>query len=147
MSFIVVVVAACCSNCFSNLRVWQTFADTPPLLATTSDYDASVFETTIRVAGGMLAAYELTGDEMYVHRTAELVDRLLPAYDTPTGLPHNIINLMTLEARNPSWARSVRAAALLLTTTSSFTHHVVACRHRRCPSLGLSSWSTSSSVL
>lgn len=72
-----------------------------------SDYDASVFETTIRVAGGMLAAYDLTGDEMYVRRTAELVDRLLPAFETPTGLPHNIINLKTLEARNPAWARSV----------------------------------------
>lgn len=32
-------------------------------------YDGSVFETTIRVIGGMLAAYDLTGDEMYVRRS------------------------------------------------------------------------------
>ena len=31
-------------------------------------FDASVFETIIRVVGGMLAAYELTGDQALLKR-------------------------------------------------------------------------------
>ena len=33
-------------------------------------YEASLFETTIRVVGGMLAAYELSNDYMYIERSA-----------------------------------------------------------------------------
>ena len=33
-------------------------------------YEASVFETTIRIVGGMLAAYELSQDHMYIDRSA-----------------------------------------------------------------------------
>ncbi len=100
--------------CINPLTHTHTPHDVPPSLTnhpppthTHSNYDASVFETTIRVVGGMLSAYELTGDTMYVYKAAELVDRLLPAFDTPTGLPYNTINLQTLVAHNPSWARSV----------------------------------------
>lgn len=33
-------------------------------------YDASVFETTIRVLGGMLTAYELSNDQIFLTRCA-----------------------------------------------------------------------------
>ena len=33
-------------------------------------YEASVFETTIRVVGGMLAAFELSNDRMFIVRSA-----------------------------------------------------------------------------
>ncbi|KAK9817686.1 hypothetical protein WJX72_000621 [[Myrmecia] bisecta] len=66
-------------------------------------FDASVFETTIRVVGGMLSAFEFSGDNMFVKRAQELCDRLLHAFDTPTGIPFNILNLHTLVAKNPTW--------------------------------------------
>jgi mannosyl-oligosaccharide alpha-1,2-mannosidase len=32
------------------------------------DYDASVFETTIRILGGLLSAYDLSGDRVFLTR-------------------------------------------------------------------------------
>ena len=37
-------------------------------MALRRDHDSSVFETTIRVLGGLMAAHDLTGDAMYVTR-------------------------------------------------------------------------------
>ena len=37
-------------------------------LQTRRPYDASVFETTIRVVGGMLTAHELSGDPEFLRR-------------------------------------------------------------------------------
>lgn len=36
-------------------------------------------------------------------RAQQVADRILPAYDTPTRIPLNIINLATQEAKNPTW--------------------------------------------
>ncbi|KAJ3077486.1 Mannosyl-oligosaccharide 1,2-alpha-mannosidase IB, partial [Quaeritorhiza haematococci] len=54
---------------------------------------ANVFETTIRVLGGLESAYELEGDWRFIEKAVELADRLLPAFDTPTGIPVNYVNL------------------------------------------------------
>ncbi|XWS16619.1 hypothetical protein CRYUN_Cryun34aG0105600 [Craigia yunnanensis] len=67
------------------------------------DYDASVFETTIRVVGGLLSAYDLSGDKVFLEKTRDIADRLLPAWDTPTGIPYNVINLARGNAHNPGW--------------------------------------------
>ncbi|XP_014489872.1 mannosyl-oligosaccharide 1,2-alpha-mannosidase MNS1 [Vigna radiata var. radiata] len=67
------------------------------------DYEASVFETTIRVVGGLLSAYDLSGDKVFLDKAREIADRLLPAWNTPTGIPYNIINLSHGRAHNPSW--------------------------------------------
>ncbi|KAH0920757.1 hypothetical protein HID58_020775 [Brassica napus] len=68
------------------------------------DYDASMFETTIRVVGGLLSTYDLSGDKMFLEKAKDIADRLLPAWNTPTGIPYNIINLRSGSAHNPSWA-------------------------------------------
>jgi mannosyl-oligosaccharide alpha-1,2-mannosidase len=57
--------------------------------------DVQVFETVIRYVGGLLAAYDLSGDEMFVAKTVELVDKLMPAFDTPTGIPFQYMNFST----------------------------------------------------
>ncbi|KAJ4489220.1 glycoside hydrolase [Lentinula lateritia] len=58
------------------------------------DADFNTFETTIRVLGGLLSAYELTDhDKLYLDRAIELADRILPVFDTPSGLPLPNINL------------------------------------------------------
>ncbi|KAL1340274.1 hypothetical protein HN51_026683 [Arachis hypogaea] len=67
------------------------------------DYEASVFETTIRVVGGLLSAYDLSGDKVFLDKAKDIADRLLPAWDTATGIPYNIINLSHGRAHNPSW--------------------------------------------
>ncbi|WFD04474.1 mannosyl-oligosaccharide 1,2-alpha-mannosidase [Malassezia obtusa] len=46
-----------------------------------------VFETGIRYLGGLLSAYDLTGDALMLDRAEELAQLILPAFDTLTGLP------------------------------------------------------------
>ncbi|KAG5239449.1 hypothetical protein OIU76_012864 [Salix suchowensis] len=67
------------------------------------DYDASVFETTIRVVGGLLSTYDLSGDKVFLEKARDIADRLLPAWNTPSGIPYNTINLVHGNAHNPGW--------------------------------------------
>ncbi|KAN0130039.1 Glycoside hydrolase [Lactarius tabidus] len=58
------------------------------------DADLNTFETTIRVLGGLLSAYHHSGgDELYLTLARDLADRMLPVFDTPSGLPLSMINL------------------------------------------------------
>lgn len=47
----------------------------------------SVFETNIRVVGGLLSAYDLTENKMFLKKARDIADRLLPAFNTPSGYP------------------------------------------------------------
>lgn len=67
------------------------------------DYEASVFETTIRVVGGLLSAYDLSGDKIFLEKAKDIGDRLLPAWDTTSGIPYNRINLAHGHAHNQGW--------------------------------------------
>ncbi|KAL3366321.1 hypothetical protein AABB24_011143 [Solanum stoloniferum] len=67
------------------------------------NYDASVFETTIRVVGGLLSAYDLSGDKLFLEKAQDIADRLLPAWNTSTGIPYNIINLSHGNPHNHGW--------------------------------------------
>ena len=55
-------------------------------------FDASVFETTIRVIGGLMSANHLTGDAMFAKKAEELAERLLPAFRTETSIPYAQVN-------------------------------------------------------
>lgn len=46
-----------------------------------------VFETVIRILGGLVSIYHLSGDEMYIRKAEELGARLAVAFDTPHGFP------------------------------------------------------------
>ncbi|KAJ3222944.1 Mannosyl-oligosaccharide 1,2-alpha-mannosidase IA, partial [Chytriomyces hyalinus] len=59
----------------------------------------SVFETVIRVLGGLLAAYDLEGDELLVRKCVELADLLVPAFDEESGFPVNQLVLATGETQ------------------------------------------------
>ena len=52
----------------------------------------SVFETNIRFVGGLLTVYSLTGDPVFRDKANHIAQKLLPAFDTPTGIPYALIN-------------------------------------------------------
>ncbi|KAI9599638.1 glycoside hydrolase [Syncephalis fuscata] len=58
------------------------------------DDNVNVFETTIRVIGGLLGAYTLQPDPELLKAARMVGDRLLPAFNTTTGLPTFWINLV-----------------------------------------------------
>ncbi len=64
------------------------------------DMEVQVFEVNIRLLGGLLSAYQLDGDERFLELARDLGDRLLPAFDTPTGMPYRFVNLRTGATRD-----------------------------------------------
>src|SRR5829696_675956 len=60
-----------------------------------SDNQVQVFEITIRLLGGLLTAYELDGNKKFLALAKDLGDRLLPAFNTPTGMPYRYVHLQT----------------------------------------------------
>ncbi|HXH37131.1 MAG TPA: glycoside hydrolase family 47 protein [Thermoanaerobaculia bacterium] len=59
------------------------------------DISVKVFEVTIRLLGGLLSSYQMTGDPRLLHLADDLGTRLLPAFNTPTGMPYMFVNLRT----------------------------------------------------
>ena len=57
------------------------------------------FEITIRLLGGLLSAYQLTGDRRLLALAEDLGNRLLPVFNSPTGLPYRYVNLRTGKVR------------------------------------------------
>ncbi|XP_057840091.2 alpha-mannosidase I MNS4 [Cryptomeria japonica] len=65
----------------------------------------SVFETTIRVLGGLLSAHLIASDDAtgmsvasydneLLHLSEDLARRMLPSFETPTGIPYGSVNLL-----------------------------------------------------
>src|SRR5262245_6728740 len=67
------------------------------------DKDISVqnFEVTIRLLGGLLSGYQLTGDKHLLNLAHDLGKRLLPVFNSPTGMPYRYVNLKTGAVRDP----------------------------------------------
>ncbi|XP_075216551.1 alpha-Mannosidase class I a [Lycorma delicatula] len=66
--------------------------------------DLSVFETNIRFVGGLLTCFALTGDVMFRDKAELVAQKLLPAFQTQTGIPYSLINIKTGSSRNYGWA-------------------------------------------
>jgi Glycosyl hydrolase family 47 len=56
-----------------------------------------------RVVGGLLSAYDLSSDKIFLDKAKDIAERLLPAWDTSSGIPFNKINLMHGHAHNQGW--------------------------------------------
>jgi ER degradation enhancer, mannosidase alpha-like 2 len=67
------------------------------------DLDVSVktFEITIRMLGGLLSGWQVTGDPRLLRLADDLGTRLLPAFASPTGMPYTFVNLKTGKTRGP----------------------------------------------
>ncbi|KAF3694528.1 Mannosyl-oligosaccharide 1,2-alpha-mannosidase IB [Channa argus] len=66
--------------------------------------EVSVFEVNIRFIGGLLAAYYLSGQEVFKLKAVQLAEKLIPAFNTPTGIPWAMVNLKSGVGRNWGWA-------------------------------------------
>ncbi|EXJ53579.1 uncharacterized protein A1O5_13146 [Cladophialophora psammophila CBS 110553] len=83
-------------------------------LSYTAHHEVNTFETTIRMLGGLLSAYYLStsfphlapqrdddvnqpGEDLYIEKATDLADRLLGAYDSPSGIPYASVNLNTTQ--------------------------------------------------
>ncbi len=68
------------------------------------DLDVSVqlFEVDIRLLGGLITAYQMSGEPKFLALANDLGTRLLPAFDSPTGMPYRFVNLRTGATRGES---------------------------------------------
>ena len=65
------------------------------------DIEVQNFEITIRLLGGLLTNYQLTGDKRFLNLAEDLGNRLLPVFNSPTGLPYRYVNLKTGKVSKP----------------------------------------------
>jgi len=63
------------------------------------DIEVKNFEITIRLLGGLLSSYQLSGDERLLDLADNLGNRLLPVFNSPTGMPYMYVNLRTGKTR------------------------------------------------
>ncbi|HKJ31541.1 MAG TPA: glycoside hydrolase family 47 protein, partial [Balneolales bacterium] len=64
-------------------------------LSFNKDYYVSTFETTIRFLGGLLSSYQLSGNKHFLKLATDLGNRLLPVFNSKTGMPYEYVNLKT----------------------------------------------------
>lgn len=81
------------------------------------------FEVTIRLLGGLLSAYQMTGDKRLLALANDLGSRLLPAFNSPTGIPYRFVNLRTGKTRDAE-TNPAEAGTLLIEfgTLAKLTH-------------------------
>lgn len=80
------------------------------------DYEVNTFETTIRMLGGLLSAYFLTDDDLFLDKAVDLGNRLSGAFDSPSGIPFASVNLASGKGKGShtdSGASSTAEAATL----------------------------------
>ncbi len=66
------------------------------------DGDVQVFETGIRIVGGLLSGWHGTHDKKLLALAKDMADRLSPAFTrSPTGMPYRFVNLKTGAVRDP----------------------------------------------
>ena len=63
------------------------------------DIFVKTFEFNIRILGGLLSMYGLSKNKEVLSKAEDFGKRLIPAFNSATGLPHYWINLKTGEAR------------------------------------------------
>ncbi|XP_046666805.1 endoplasmic reticulum mannosyl-oligosaccharide 1,2-alpha-mannosidase-like isoform X3 [Homalodisca vitripennis] len=68
-------------------------------------HDVNLFEVTIRVLGGLLSAYHLSGDPVFLERAMTLGERLMPCFTkSPSAIPYSDVNLASRLAHSPKWS-------------------------------------------
>uniref|UniRef100_A0AAA9U0J9 alpha-1,2-Mannosidase n=1 Tax=Bos taurus TaxID=9913 RepID=A0AAA9U0J9_BOVIN len=65
--------------------------------------DVNLFESTIRILGGLLSAFHLSGDILFLKKAEDFGNRLMPAFRTPSKIPYSMVNIGTGVAHPPRW--------------------------------------------
>lgn len=86
------------------------------------DGEFNSFETTIRVLGGLLSAYHLSEDPLFLEKATDLADRMLPIFDTPSGLPWPGINLSKRKGVPDKYSAFVGSTAEVATLQLEFRY-------------------------
>ena len=87
------------------------------------DVDVNLFECTIRALGGLLSAHALSNQSIFLDKALDLGNRLLPAFDTKTGIPYSDVKPCPKGSSQPLPGQSV--CTLSQTTTIAGTVGVV----------------------
>jgi glycosyl hydrolase family 47 len=90
------------------------------------DIDVQNFEITIRLLGGLLSGYQMTGDKRLLALAEDLGNRLLPVFESPTGIPYRYVNLKTGKVRGEK-TNPAESGTLLIEfgTLAKLTHRSV----------------------
>lgn len=67
--------------------------------------DVNCFETTIRALAGLLAAFHLSKDQLFLEKAEDLGGRLVHCFDSPSHkVPFSDVNLKSRAAKAPAWS-------------------------------------------
>ncbi|XP_030197647.1 endoplasmic reticulum mannosyl-oligosaccharide 1,2-alpha-mannosidase isoform X3 [Gadus morhua] len=83
---------------FSEARGWVEKD-----LSFSRNVDVNLFESTIRVLGGLLSTYHLTSDQLFLEKAIDIGSRLMPAFNTPSKIPYSDVNIGKGTAHPPRW--------------------------------------------
>uniref|UniRef100_A0A673ZDB8 alpha-1,2-Mannosidase n=1 Tax=Salmo trutta TaxID=8032 RepID=A0A673ZDB8_SALTR len=83
---------------FEEAKTWVSTE-----LSFNKNVDVNLFESTIRILGGLLSTYHLTGDTLFLDKAKDLGRRLMPAFNTPSKIPYSDVNIGKGTAHPPRW--------------------------------------------
>uniref|UniRef100_A0A8C2F0B4 alpha-1,2-Mannosidase n=1 Tax=Cyprinus carpio TaxID=7962 RepID=A0A8C2F0B4_CYPCA len=83
---------------FAEAREWVARA-----LSFDKNVDVNLFESTIRILGGLLSTYHLTGDSLFLEKAKDIGSRLMPAFNTASKIPYSDVNIGKGTAHPPQW--------------------------------------------
>jgi len=69
-------------------------------LSFNKNIEVQSFEITIRLLGGLLTAYQMDADKRFIFLAEDLGKRLVPVFNTPTGMPYRFVNLQSGKTRD-----------------------------------------------
>ncbi|KAK2912109.1 hypothetical protein QQF64_028030 [Cirrhinus molitorella] len=83
---------------FAEARQWVAKE-----LSFDKNVDVNLFESTIRILGGLLSTYHLTGDSLFLEKAKDIGSRLMPAFNTASKIPYSDVNIGKGTAHPPQW--------------------------------------------
>jgi mannosyl-oligosaccharide alpha-1,2-mannosidase len=101
--------------------------------------NCNLFESTIRILGGLLSAGALAKDEMFYWKAMEIAELMMPSFATPTGIPCNAFPLQSAGCGSANLAESgtlVMEFAYLAHVTNHSEYQEVAEKAMRAIALG-----------
>lgn len=63
----------------------------------------NLFEITIRILGGLISAYHLSAEKIFLDKAYDLGNRSLVAFNTRSHIPYSDINLQQRKGKSPFW--------------------------------------------